>query len=194
MSTKVRISKERAKYITFCKCGCGQQISLYNIWGYKREYVNGHNGSHIPKGSTRRGELALGWNGGVVTRGGYRYIFKPQHPNANKKGYIAEHRLVMSDFLGRKLKTFEHVHHINGNKIDNRIENLELTTANEHPVIHLNEYRENIIKHRVCGKCGTNKTVKACNGVGYKWRRDPSDKSKWLCNKCYIFISRHWGI
>ena len=56
------------------------------------------------------------------------YIFRkmPDHPNANAKGYIAEHVYVISQFLGRGLFPGEEVHHRNGIRKDNRLENLEL--------------------------------------------------------------------
>lgn len=56
----------------------------------------------------------------------YRHIFRPEHPNANGSGMIAEHRFVLSEAIGRPLGANENVHHKNGDSLDNRIENLEL--------------------------------------------------------------------
>jgi hypothetical protein len=56
----------------------------------------------------------------------YKYSIAYGHPNANANGKIPEHRLVMSQILGRALVEGENVHHKNGNRKDNRPENLEL--------------------------------------------------------------------
>jgi hypothetical protein len=56
------------------------------------------------------------------------------HPLADKHGRVYEHRLVMAEAVGRKLTRREHVHHINGDRTDNRLKNLMLfpSTAEHH--------------------------------------------------------------
>jgi len=54
----------------------------------------------------------------------------------NPKRYIYEHRYLIEQKIGRKLKAYESVHHINELKLDNRLENLFLTTNSEHSSLH----------------------------------------------------------
>jgi len=81
------------------------------------------------------------WNGGkYLTHAGYLMVRPPAdypHSPPDKRGYIREHRMVMEMHLGRALRPGEVVHHLNGDKIDNRIENLEVCDSqSEHITGH----------------------------------------------------------
>src|SRR5258708_2774533 len=67
---------------------------------------------------------------------GYKRIRILEHPHRDKQGYVCEHRLVMEGYLGRYLKPEEKIHHINRDKLDNRIENFELHTSSSHRIKH----------------------------------------------------------
>jgi hypothetical protein len=107
-------------------CGCGEVTSVAKktntrvgrFAGRHMKFISGHHSRLL-----RREQCSM-WRGGrIVTDEGY---IKVRIGDDDCRRYILEHRLVMAEHLGRELLPTENVHHLNGVKDDNRIENLEL--------------------------------------------------------------------
>lgn len=105
------------------------------------------------------GKNASRYKGGRVLLNGYVYVLveadSPFASMRNSSGYIPEHRLVMAQKLGRPLARSETVHHINGDKTDNRRRNLQLRQGNHGKGIVLK-----------CNQCGSHdiKAIKLPGG------------------------------
>jgi hypothetical protein len=88
------------------------------------------------KSVVRSGSASHMWKGGInLTKGYVEVLLKPDDfffSMTNGEGYVMQHRLVMAKHIGRCLQKWELVHHKNGIKDDNRIENLELVLRNAH--------------------------------------------------------------
>ena len=130
--------KSGEKYI-WAECGnCGEKRWIKE----RRLITNNHTGlclkcNAIVQQAKVKLDKHWNWKGGVRYESGYRFLkLLPDNPYfcmTKRKGYVAEHRLIVAMHLDRPLEKYEVVHHINGNKSDNRLQNLELfPSAKEH--------------------------------------------------------------
>ena len=119
---------------TICACGCNEKCLDGHTWkaGHKSKIDNYFTGKN------KTGEEAWHYKGGKRKRpDGYLEILSNNHPNKTKDGYVLEHRLVMEKHIKRYLTKEEIVHHIDENKSNNSIDNLELLSSrSEHSKLH----------------------------------------------------------
>lgn len=166
----------------YCECGCGELILVVDRRGRPRRFQIDHRCRMPRKSHDFSGENNPAWRGGSYIDGyGYKHIWKPDHPFCDHQGYVKEHRLVMEKYLGRYLTREEVVHHINGDKLDNRIENLMLFVSHAE---HIKYERRLDMSDRLCSICGCETFVNKVTGIA-KWHFYNGDKTKFLCSRCY---------
>lgn len=125
---------------------------------------------------------------GWIIQAGYKLIYMPEHPYSSLNGYVRKSQLVMEEYLGRYLKPEEIVHHINFDKLDNRIENLHLfNNRAEHLKYHL--FLRRIVRQALslgklikynCKLCGKEFLAHICHKRIY-------------CSKSCMYKGRTWS-
>lgn len=102
---------------------------------------------------------------------GYLYFIDKSHPLAHRKtGRVYLHRHIMSEKLGRLVTRNEHVHHIDGDKLNNDLDNLELLSPSSHATLHNTERMQRVGKEVVkiktqCVTCGSKLGIGNKSGV-----------------------------
>jgi len=154
---ELRLPELRKDFDGTCHCGCGGLVTelalktrpkddgtYWTVLGLPLKWIDGH------QPNTAEGTASQFFKGDHVDPFGYRLIFvgKGNHPRTDKTGYVKEHILVMEKHIGRYLykkdlhkpntRDDEIVHHINLDKGDNRLENLQLLTHGQHISLHRN--------------------------------------------------------
>jgi len=110
---------------------------------------------------------------------GYRLLLIPDHPramkNKNWEGYVYEHIVVVEKFTKQHIRINEDVHHLDGNKSNNRIENLLVVERGQHTKLH------NWLKS------GSPGHKRFCTGAD---TINASDDKVWSCSCCGQTLQR----
>ena len=172
---RISIGKLFKGYYKYCDCGCKCLVRIFDKSGRFVRYLRGHN---------VRGELKTNDKEYIV-------IYKPHYKYSLKLTcYVREHRYIMYIYLSilngkpTYIEGLE-VHHKNGNKKDNRIENLELMTKGQHSTLtHKGKQRVNTSR-RYCNLCGSSESRINYNNGNKDWSKDLDG---YLCIICYMTV------
>lgn len=131
-------TKDRLKRLTLVCDECGEKFERVecHVRG-KHNFCSKECYNKWMQSKAPDGEQSPRWKGGVSMQNDYIFL------REDKRKYRAEHRIIVENYLGRKLESNEIVHHLDGNKLNNEISNLMIVTRAEHARIHAQMRREN---------------------------------------------------
>ena len=128
-------------YPVTTNCNLVKKLNRSYLSIYKKAYALGlkktKDIAFITRSEPRLGENCVAWRGGKRnTSNGYIQVLIKDHPRSDSCGYVMEHIVVMEKLTGKHITQEDVVHHINGNKKDNRPENLMVMSFGEHSAFH----------------------------------------------------------
>ena len=169
----------------YCECNCKTIIDEYDSQGRYRRFVNGHqnrgkNNPMFGSGPKRLRENNPNYKGGKYKLRGYVKSLAPEY---NK--YVNEHRWTYEQYYKCCLLSYTDIHHINGRKDDNRIENLQPLIHKQHTIITNRNrvYKRKDTSGNICSECGSTETYTAKKGHKI-WKND--GKGGVICGRCKI--------
>jgi hypothetical protein len=123
-----------------CMCGCGAQTVIAEetriksgiVRGCPMRYLKGHR-------PFKAREQHHSWKGGRLLNRGHVLLYLPDDPRANSRGYVPERRIVWEKATGLTQKPNDYIHHLNGDKTDNRPENLIALSKHQQLKAHARE-------------------------------------------------------
>lgn len=135
---KIRIKVRSIMSKTYSCSNCGIKFTAYRQGKSGLHFCSQDCSKQYMKGENHHSFIS----GTTINSAGYKCI---------KVGdkYLYEHRLIMEEFLNRKLDKNEVVHHKDGNKLNNDLNNLELMTKHEHDIFHTKQ-RQSISNSNEC--------------------------------------------
>ena len=136
----------------YCNCGCGKSINIRSVAKRRLQiYKHGH---------SQKGSKHWKWKQGrILDKDGYVLIKRPFHPYKNARDYVQLHRLIIEAYYsimyGEVIYLFPLlvIHHIDGNKQNNSLSNLEILTKRQHDSLTKVDHSK-----YSCIVCGSKKT------------------------------------